>query len=58
MRDEEGMNSEGKHVGKKCRLQLYQYPKRHKFASGISEVSTYMYKRTSGVLNLCGSIFP
>ena len=39
MRDGEGMNSEGKYVGKKCRLQLYQYPKGHKFASGISEVS-------------------
>ena len=39
MRDGEGMNSEEKYVGKKCRLQLYQYPKGHKFASGISEVS-------------------
>ena len=43
MRDGEGVNSEGKYVGKKCRLQLYHYPKSHKFTSGISEVSLYMY---------------
>ena len=27
------------HVGKRCRLQLYQYPKRHKYTPGTVEVS-------------------
>ena len=32
-----------RHVGKVCRLQLYQYPKRHRAMSGTSEVGQFLH---------------